>query len=310
MLPFSGQAAGSFQNGAAMAYSVAFSGQSAEPCEPPLKRLAVQVDTATAGAAIPSGSPISDPSATATLGATSSSSSGVTVYQPPVVGSVARRSLQDFVESFAKDPNTTTHTFDNTLNNVERKLIHQACLKWKLFSKSRGTGETRQLTISKTPLQGPGVHSVGSEASFDPQKEHLNAPLREWLQDPSRPPSLTLSGVSQEEMRYLYQLGTTFGFRPSVVGQQEGAVQCVRIAPGEEGKQFNYRTLFDNSVVEVSKLSSVLDTVQKPAPPRVETSLQPAVVNALRSAAQDPVCMALAAQAFKLGQPHPQTTVP
>ena len=57
------------------------------------------------------------------------------------------------MENFAKNADTRTHAFDASLTSFERRIIHEARLKWKLFSKSKGTGDTRHLVISKSEIE-------------------------------------------------------------------------------------------------------------------------------------------------------------
>ncbi|KAF2559828.1 hypothetical protein F2Q68_00012983 [Brassica cretica] len=70
-----------------------------------------------------------------------------------------------------------SHTFDNSLTNDERGIIHQMCRKMAIRSKSSGKGDQRRLTIFK---RAPRPSSVsGSEkkklkrVSFPPEAEPI-----------------------------------------------------------------------------------------------------------------------------------------
>ena len=89
----------------------------------------------------------------------------------------------------------------------------QSCLKWKLFSKSRGTGDTRTIMISKTEIPLEDQQAPTSDM-FDASKDHINAPLKAWLDGGAAAP-LELANITKEELRYMYQLSTTFGFHPT-----------------------------------------------------------------------------------------------
>eukprot|EP00996_Jenningsia_fusiforme_P001416 NODE_22_length_4413_cov_46.662466_g19_i0.p1 GENE.NODE_22_length_4413_cov_46.662466_g19_i0~~NODE_22_length_4413_cov_46.662466_g19_i0.p1 ORF type:complete len:1336 (+),score=259.64 NODE_22_length_4413_cov_46.662466_g19_i0:129-4136(+) len=180
-----------------------------------------------------------------------------TAYVPPVVGNKEKRNLDDFVESFAKDPSVSVYTFDSALNNVERRIIHQACHRWKLFSKSRGAGDSRTLTISKEPLTGAAAETA---QMFDPSKEEINTKIKEWLG--SSEPTLTLQD-NAADYRYLYQLGTTFAFAAE---QTDGALVCRKLSEEEQSASFNYSNMFGRKAVSVKSFQSVLDKIKRPPP--------------------------------------------
>ena len=169
------------------------------------------------------------PSKTNSVRKTLSSQSGAEAPKVGKSGMLGQRkqrqsNLMAFVQQFAESPHATTLIFDSSLSIGQRKLIHQCANKWKLFSKSQGTGHARVLTISKSEIISGGTRTTLSD-NVDHSDAHINAPFEEWLRSGAES-VLTLNNTTKDDliyiylyqfipMLYLYQLGAPSGLCPA-----------------------------------------------------------------------------------------------